>query len=410
MGDGLRKTIVDKVTADALKDAAENNLSNKEFTNLLTNKVKNWTADFKKGGMNFVEKWLDNTGTFSKMTLANYGVKVAANAAQGEDITDTSAGGLIQDLGEAALKQAPILGGLGVLAETKLAPHTEIKEGITKDIFDNPSRENIDNIKKQLYDIGFSEGHNWTPQQMDATFKHIDRIAEIAKTLPKNINQKDITKAIDIVQDRNELQKDLQQFNDQRETIDPALKDIASSHENYLNDKIDQANDKLRTLVTGKETTYSNPQEGKYFKITDGKKEPITESRYKLENLEQQHDESTKIPSAQEEVEGNGKQVEQRPGDATKEQETANAEKNDKGNVKQGGEEPPLIEPKPKPIDDAKKNKELADAYRVEPKVLDFVKTSDLKSFDPVERKNILDQQKNVLNKYKKLVELTKCL
>jgi hypothetical protein len=58
--------------------------------------------------------------------------------------------------------------------------------------------------------------------------------------------------------------------------------------------------------------------------------------------ISKQHDESTKIPPAKEEVKGNGEQMAERPEDSAKGQETTDAEKDGKGLLKKGGEEPPL--------------------------------------------------------------------
>lgn len=323
MSTGLRKKVVDRVTADAIKEVAGKNLTNEELTQHLTDAVKNWSLNFKKGGVNFLNKWLESAGTLSKMTLGNYGVKAATNALNGKDVMDTSGGTLIQDLGQAALKDAPFLGAMGALSQSKIAPHTEIKGDIEKAIFNDQSPEHIDQLKKQLYDTGFSDTHNWTPEQMDATFKHVDRIAEIAKTLPKDIPSDKIQSAMDLVQGRAESQNALSELQSQRSQLDPSLQETASSHEEYLNDKIEQANDKLRQLVTGKRTTYSKDEQPdkptKYYKTTDGNREEITPSRYELENLErtskQQNNENDK-PNSETHQEENGiagQQVEQRP-------------------------------------------------------------------------------------------------
>ncbi len=58
--------------------------------------------------------------------------------------------------------------------------------------------------------------------------------------------------------------------------------------------------------------------------------------------ISKQHDESTKVASSEKEIEGEGKQVAERPGNTTEVQKTADEEKNGEGNVKQGAENAPL--------------------------------------------------------------------
>ena len=284
MPNSLRSKVMSGVVAETMKQTAGEELSADAMKDALLNNVKKWSINAKQGGLNFINHYVKTTGELTKFALANYGAKKTANVLNGKDTFETD---LIGDVGNAALKQAPGLALLGAAGESQLAPHTEYKNEVVKSAMQDPSPENIEGIKQDLTNHGMQNG--WHPEDIKATNDHVDKIAEIAKSLPKNIPVHKMNDAVDLVQGRNDLQKELATEQEQRKQLDPAVQDVISPQEQLLTDKVEQANDKLKALATGSKLTVSKgtgDEDGKFFKTIGGKKEEITESRYKLDALE----------------------------------------------------------------------------------------------------------------------------
>ncbi len=299
--DAVKNNVAKGIMADAMKESAGKQLTTDSFKELINKKVTDFATKFERAPVEAIKHYNETAKTFIKLNVGNFAVHKAVDAINDTPVFNETPGDLAEGLNKAVTQDAPIFAAIPAAKElTKLFPGSGYKNEVVNSVMADPSRENIDAIKQQLYDHGFSQEKQWTPQEMDATFKHVDEIANVAKSLPRDIAPDKRGKAIDLVFGRNELQKQLDAVTEAKKQLDPSIQDIPTAKETYLTDKIDQANDKLRDIATGKRTTYSQERDdtgeptGKFLKTTEGKSEKITPSRYELERAER--DAKTKPP------------------------------------------------------------------------------------------------------------------
>jgi hypothetical protein len=293
---GLRGDIASKISMDAIKEAGNKELTGEQFQNLINNGVKDWGQKVQQTGLNALKGYNKAVVDLSALSGANFALKKGVDVANDKPVFNESLGDLAENVSNVATEQAPFFAGLGQIGNLgKLTKYSDYKNSATESLMNDPSPENVDRVKQALHDHGFDQNKQdqWTPEEMDATFKQVDNIADVAKKLPRGIPEKKIGDAVDLVQGRDELKKQLADEQGNRQQLDESVNEMPTQHEQLLIDKIDQANDKLRDIVSGKKTTYSiekgeDGKEDKYFKKVDGKVEPIEKSRYELENLERE--------------------------------------------------------------------------------------------------------------------------
>lgn len=299
----LRTNVVNGIVADAVKENAGKDLTQASFKELLNNGVKTFADKFERAPVEAMRHYNETAKTLTKLNVGNYLLHKGVDTVNDKPVFNDTIGDLAEQESKTLTHDAPLFSAIPALRElTKLAPNSSYKNDVVESVVNDPSHENVTAIKQQLYDHGFHDENpnKWTPEEMDATFKHIDQIADVAKKVPSTLAPDKKEKAIDLILGRNELEQSLKIEQDKRAALDPSMAEFPTAKEQFLTDKIDQANDKLKSLVTGKRTTYSKgvaENEGKFFKTTDGKQEEIAPARYDMERVEREakaQDETTK--------------------------------------------------------------------------------------------------------------------
>jgi len=285
----LRGSIVNEISAEALRNAT----SEATFKELLNKGTKDFSDKLQTLGIKYLTNFRTTTTDLGALNVANWMLRKGVDIASDKPVFNADIGGLEESL-KGVAQMAPLFATFGTAPQaTKLLPYTDFKNDIVEHIADHPDQ--ADNIKQDMVNYGVQKG--WTPEEIKATNEHITQIADAASKLPENVNPKHRVEAIQLIQDRDKLQGELDKETAKKEKLDPAVRDIPTQIEQYLTDKIDQANDKLRSYVTGKRTTYSKgtgDEEGSYFKTTDKEKEEITPDRYELERTERDLNETPK--------------------------------------------------------------------------------------------------------------------
>lgn len=290
LGTSMKNDVVKSIAMDAIKEAAGKDLTAQEFGNLLKQGAKDWSDKALQTGVNFLESTKKAATDLTALNVGNFALKQAVNATTDQPVFNENLGTLAEQEGE-TLKSAPLFGLAGSVGDvSKLTPFSEYKNAAVEGLIKDPSADNIARTKQIISDHGAEQG--WTPEEIKATQDHIDQIGQVVQSIPKGIAPDKKEKAIDLIINRNKLQSELSDVQQQNGQLDPAFAG-AGDQGQLLSDKIDQANDKLRDLATGKRTTYSkgteiDGEEGKFFKTVNGVKEEITPERYALEKLERE--------------------------------------------------------------------------------------------------------------------------
>jgi hypothetical protein len=288
-----RSAVVNSIAAEALEKSAGKELTGEAFQTLLHDGAKTFADKFEQTGLKALSHYNTTVKDLAKLQTANYLLKKGVDEVNDTPVFHENLGNLAEGLSRMATTEAPLFAATGVAKDAvhMLMPNSSFKNEIVNSLVENPTTENVDHIKKQLYDYGFDQdkADKWSPEQMQATYEQVDKVAKVAQSLPKGLNAEKGAKAVDLINGRNDLKEQLAKLQEQKSTLDPSLHNLVNPYEQNLADKIDQADDKLRTLATGKQATYragTGDEDGKYFKKVDGKDEEISKSRYELEHFE----------------------------------------------------------------------------------------------------------------------------
>lgn len=288
----LQDKVVTGIAADAIKESAGKDMTIQGFKDLLNNKAQTFAQKLERAPLEILNHYNETAKTFTKLNVANFALHKGVDAVNDSPVFNENLGNLAENESKALTKDAPIFAAMPALGElSKLFPNSGYKNDVVDAVMKDPSQENIAAIKNKIYEHGYSKDNpnQWSQDEMDATFKHVDEIADASRSLPRTIPENKHADAVGLVLDRNMLQGKLDAIQEGKKALDPSIQDIPTAQEQYLTDKIEQANTKLRDIVSGTKTTYSRglgDDEGKFTQTTGGKQEDITPDRYNLERTE----------------------------------------------------------------------------------------------------------------------------
>lgn len=310
---GLRGDIAAKISADVIKEASGKELTGEAFNNLLQSGAREWADKVSKTGIQALQGTAKAGLDLSALATSNFLLRKGVDQTTDKPVFNDNPADLAQTITEIATQTAPMFGAFGVSGrvagdaingvrnipallmgnESKLSPYSNYKNTVVESLMHDPSEANVERVKQDLVDHNRSQdpSQQWTRDEVDATVAQVDKIADVAKKLPRGIPANKMVDAVDLVKGREELKQQLGELQKQRSQLDESVNQEPGAGEQLLIDKIDQANDKLKDIVNGTKTTYSiekgeDGKEDKFFKKQGGKVEPIEESRYNLENLE----------------------------------------------------------------------------------------------------------------------------
>ncbi len=142
-----------------------------------------------------------------------------------------------------------------------------------------------DEISKQV------EEGNITPQEAEAANITAQQYAEIAGKIPTTVSPQDKYKIIGGIEQRETLNAKKQQAYDELTTLDPVFRKEKQDQIDLLQAKIDETNDYLEGIVSGKKPEYKEKR-GMYFKVdSEGNETPINKETYDLAKSIREEDE-----------------------------------------------------------------------------------------------------------------------
>jgi len=287
LGTGLKNDVVSEITANAIKEAAGKEITAQGFTDLLKKGAKDWQDKALQAGTNYLKNTQHAIVNLGALNVADFALKKGVDATTDQPVFNETPGNLVEGLGN-VIKTGAMFGAAGSIGDiTKLTPFSQYKNAVVDNLLHDSSDENVAKTKEFIAQQGQQQG--WSPEEIQATNAHVDELAKVTKVLPKGLPPEKANKAVELVIGRNDLQKQLNEVQKQRQALDPAFQEQITPQEQLLTDKIEQANDKLKDLATGSKMTYSKgtgDDEGLFFKTVNGKSEEITQSRYDLEKTE----------------------------------------------------------------------------------------------------------------------------
>lgn len=308
-GSDVKQNVVSALTADAIKDLADKGgqATAEDITNTFLSKAQTLADKVGQTGLSALSQYAKVGTELSAANAATFGTKKLANALSGnEPFKDTTGqdfaqqisepfgldknahGNPLTALGNMATSPAGMFGAIGG-AGSALGMIGENPNPTIERLQQDNSPETVQAIKQELVQHGQAQG--WTDDELQKAQAGVDMLSNTVAKLPKGLAKDKVQKGVSIIMGRNDLQDQLTQMQADRAKLDPSIADVPNPQEELIQNKIDQANDKIKGLVTGNRATYSkgteaNGEDGQFFKTINGVKEEITPSRYELETME----------------------------------------------------------------------------------------------------------------------------
>lgn len=289
MPSDVKSTVVSKLSIEALNDVIKSgkDINAETLTNAMKDKALSFSDKLQKQGIEALKSYALTSADLTAFNVASYAAKKTTNAVSGNKVFDIKQTDLVNSIAHSLMVDAPLFAGVGVARQSGLLfDKSPLKNSVLEDLKRDQSPQTVSEIKNGL--TQHLEGVS--PEDMQNSLNQVDKLVDAVKKLPLSIiPEKNHNKAIDLSVGRSEIKQQLDELRTQRESGDEALAETLAPQEQLLQDKYDQANDKIRDLTTGNKTTYSKGvenEDGKFFKTTNGVKEEITPSRYDLETVE----------------------------------------------------------------------------------------------------------------------------
>lgn len=291
----LRASILGNLSADAVKELTDKgvNATSDDVLKTFMGPAMSFDQRVRQLGLDGIKSYLHTGVDLSAMATLDAMLKAGVNkeneATGGKEIFHQSGGDLINQYKSIFTSVAPAFAAFGagraLLDNPGLLFHSSPYTNLVVDrIQADPSPENISTIQRDLGIIGKKRG--WSDDDIVNTQQTVDQMADVARTLPLDLPKDKFRDGIDLVTGRRQLQAVLDETLQRKQTLDPAVQHTVGPFEELLNAKIDQANDKLSTLVSNKPFTYFEV-DGEYFKKQqDQDPVKITKTRYDLEDVE----------------------------------------------------------------------------------------------------------------------------
>lgn len=294
----LRNSAIGRASAETIKTLADKGAvaTGQDIVNVFKNPIMGFGDRVAQLGLDAVKSYghtaVDLAGLATYGHVINAGANAANQAKGGDEIFHQNPSDLIAQYRDILTSSAPAFTLFGaartVVDNPGLLFHDSPYQNIVTDrLQKDSSPENIQKIKDDLATIGAQK--QWSHDDIVNSQNTVDMVADVASKLPRELRADKFRDGVDLITHRRALETVLKETQAQKTNLDPAVQSRVSPFEDLLHAKIDQANDKLSTLVTDKAFTYYESN-GQYFKKQqDSEPVEITKARYDLEGLENEY-------------------------------------------------------------------------------------------------------------------------
>ena len=265
----IANEIVDKFVAKGVKATAED--VEKEAIRL----ASSMASKAKRIGIKAATGVLAEPGTEALQTGASEGVKLLTNKISKTDVFNEE--DIIANLGKNMINSAVMATGPGAIGGGFVGAFQNTKKAIREEIANEKDVNTIQSeINKQV------EEGNITPEEAQAANITAKQYADIASKIPTTVSPQDKYKIIGGIEQREALNIKKQQAYEELTDLDPVFKKEKQDQIDLIQAKIDETNDYLEGIVSGKKPEYKEKR-GMYFKVdSEGNETPINKETYDL--------------------------------------------------------------------------------------------------------------------------------
>ena len=266
---GLSKKAADKITNEIIDEFAKKGkkATAKEIEDLAFKKASSFATKAKnvgiKGGVSGVVEGV----TEGAQTGASEGNKIALNKITGKkifdekDIVTNLAKNVINSAVQGKVIGGVVGGGVGALQNTNKAIRSKIAQAQSPEDFQKLQGE----IAQQV-ELG-----NITQEEAEAANITAQQYAEIAAKIPETVDAERKYALMGGIEQREGLKNEIAEVNSELGYLDEAFHEEPLARIDLLKAKLEQTNDYIDGIVSGKKTTYK--KEGDQYFKTDGKGE-----------------------------------------------------------------------------------------------------------------------------------------
>jgi hypothetical protein len=275
LGSKIKQQITNKIIGDFKKKGIK--ATTEQIEKAVLREVSSIPSQIKRVGL----KGLGGAGaeltTEGLQKLGEEGTKLSVNQFKGEifDSEDIKANLIKNVINASAMGGVfgtAIGGSVGVASNTKKAIRKQISQVQTPEDLKRIQQE----IAQQV-ELG-----NITEQEAEAANITAQQYAEVAATIPQEIDAEKKYALIGGIEQREELKKTIEETQKEIGYLDEAFHEEPKARIELLNAKLEQTNDYIDGLVAGKKVTYKKDGE-EYFKtMPDGQVKPISKQHYEL--------------------------------------------------------------------------------------------------------------------------------
>lgn len=281
---GLGKVAAQKITAEITEELIEKGVkaTAKQIEEMALKKVASFASKAKRVGIKTATSAGVEGGTEALQSVGSDAIKLLTNKFKGEELFDEGdiTANMVKNMLNAGVQGAAFGGvfggGASVLNNTNKALRNDIAKG-----------SNLEAVQQKIAEQ--IELGNITEDEAAAANITAQQYAQIASKIPTEIPEEKKYQIIGGIEQRENLKRTIEETVKEAQEIDNAFPEYKQGKQDQidlLNDKLEQTNDYINEIVTGKPTKYSKKVDGRttsfYKTEPNGKETQISREYYDL--------------------------------------------------------------------------------------------------------------------------------
>jgi len=268
----VKQKISNEITQEFIKKGKK--VTAKEIEEAAFKKASSFASKAKNVGAKAATSFGVEAGTEAAQQGASDAMKlmVGSKVFDTEDITTNFVKNVVNAGVQGGVFGGVLGGGVGALSNTNKAIRNEISKVQTPE-----------DVQKIQSDIATQvELGNITQEEAEAANITAQQYAEIASTIPQEINAEKKYALIGGIEQREQLKKEIENVNSEMGYLDPAFHEEPKARIGLLNAKLEQTNDYIDGLVADKKVTYKKDGDAFFKTMPNGEVRPISKEHYDL--------------------------------------------------------------------------------------------------------------------------------
>ena len=304
---GMTKKVGQKIASEVVDEFVQKGVkaTAKDIENAVLAKATKLITKIKNVGVSAGKSFLVEGSTEGIQQGASDAIKTITNKIAKNDIFNQE--DINNNFWKNILNNSFAGGVTGGLISGAVGGFNNTNKAIRSQIASVQSPEDLAKLQTQIGEQ--VELGNITPQEAEAANIKAEDYAKIAAKIPAQVSQEDKYKIIGGIDQRNQLQTAMQTAMDEVSNLDESFKKQKEDQIALMQAKLNQVNDYIDGIVSGKEFEYKE-NEGEFYKVDSGGKEiPITKEDYDIAKAVQEENKRKESQSISD-VSGNENTIE----------------------------------------------------------------------------------------------------